>query len=122
MKRKILIVDDEEDIVQLLSEMLTSDGYSVFSANNVREFKECALAEKPDLIILDIMLGQDNGPQAYSALVAEGFDRNVPVIFLSALAEGHTNKADIGRTYALHTKPFQYDALLNDIDCLTRAA
>ena len=122
MKRKILIVDDETDIVQLLTDMLTEDGYCVFSAKNVREFKECAFAEKPDLIILDIMLGQDNGAQAYSALVAEGFDRNVPVIFLSALAEGHTAKAATGRTYALHTKPFQYDSLLQDINCLTRAA
>ncbi len=122
MKRKILIVDDEVDIIDLLSEMLAADGYSIFSARNVREFKECVFAEKPDLIILDIMLGQDNGAQAYSALVAEGFDRNVPVIFLSALAEGHTAKAATGRTYALHTKPFNYDSLLNDINCLTRAA
>jgi DNA-binding response OmpR family regulator len=116
MKAKILLVDDEKEILELLKDFLLIEGFEVLSAQTGSEFRELALSEKPDLIILDIMLGKDNGVAIYNRLLQEGLERTVPVIFLTGLTEDHSESpASPGRTYALRTKPFNPTELVNDI-------
>ncbi len=55
-KAKILIVDDDQDVIMVLEQILESEGYEVVSAYNKKEGLELALAEKPDLAILDVMM------------------------------------------------------------------
>ena len=121
---KILLVDDEEQILELLKFELNSEGFEVFTACNEKEFRHHALSEKPDLIILDIMLGDKNGPLIYDELLAKGLiDRSIPVIFLSALAEDRPPvPAMPGRTYALHGKPFESEELIREIRSLINKA
>lgn len=118
MKIKILLVDDEIEILHLLEEWLKMNGFEVHSAQNGHEFREKALSLRPDLIILDIMLGGENGPQLYDELLNEGLDRKVPVIFLTGLGEFSESPASPGRTYTLRTKPFNPNELVQDIQCL----
>jgi DNA-binding response OmpR family regulator len=121
MKKRILLVDDDTEFAGLLSDNLKGDGYEVLQAPSVPEFREHALHAKPHLIILDILLGEHNGPEVYKQLLIEGLDRGTPVIFLSALipvSSSHLFPVNRGRKYMMRAKPCHYSDLLNDIRLL----
>jgi DNA-binding response OmpR family regulator len=119
MTCRILLVDDEAELLEALTEILTEHGFEVYSARNSEEFQEKALALKPDLIILDIMLGSANGPQVYEHLITLGFDPGIPVIFLSGLAQPEdVSPAQNGRKFALYGKPVRTQELIHGIRCL----
>ena len=122
MRQKILIVDDERDLLESLEELLLGEGFKVFLADSVGEFRREALRAKPDLIILDIMLGRDNGLEVYQELLTEGLDSKIPVLFLTGLLEDRPpSPARPGRTYALIGKPFDYEELVKEVRCLVNA-
>lgn len=81
MHEKILVVDDEPEIVELLSDYLAAEGYSVTPASNGREALEKAKAERPDLVLLDIMMPALDGFEVCRILRAQS---NIPIIMLSA--------------------------------------
>ncbi|MDP3920726.1 MAG: response regulator [Candidatus Omnitrophota bacterium] len=115
-RKTVLIVDDEWAICELLADHLRDTNLRVISANNADEFREKAFSERPDLILLDIMLGNSNGVDVYNRLLAGGLDKNIPVIFMSALADGHPQDHAVqGRHYALYSKPFDTDNLVREI-------
>ncbi len=119
MKQKILVVDDEKDILESLQELLSEEGFEVILAGTVGEFRKKALKSKPDLIILDIMLGQDNALDAYQELLTVGLDSKIPVLFLTGLLQDRPpSPARPGRSYALMGKPFHYEELMKEIRCL----
>jgi len=123
MGNKVLVVDDDPEILELLALTLTSSGYEAALARNAEEFRQKAWLLTPDLIILDIMLGEDNGPEIYDKLLAQGFNPDIPIIFLSALASDRPDVApQQGRRYALIGKPFDPDKLVEEISGLIRAA
>lgn len=123
MGTKVLVVDDDPEILQLLELTLLSSGYDAMLARDADEFRTKVWIMKPDLIILDIMLGEDNGPEIYDKLLGQGFDPDVPIIFLSALASDRPAVApQEGRRYALIGKPFDPDKLVEEISTLIRAA
>ena len=81
MDTKILIVDDDAEIRQLLSEFLTSNHFSVLQASNTTE-AEALLAEKPDMILLDVLMPGEDGI-SFCRRIRETFDR--PIIMLTAV-------------------------------------
>jgi two-component system, OmpR family, alkaline phosphatase synthesis response regulator PhoP len=83
MKKTILVVDDEKDIVDLLSYNLTKEGFSVMTARNGRDALDRA-RQKPDLIILDVMMPEMNGLQVIQELKKEKSTASIPVILLTA--------------------------------------
>ncbi len=116
MADPILVVDDDKKILKMLEFHLVSEGFDVVTAKNGDEFRLKALSEKPRLIILDIMLGTENGALIYNELLLSGLDRQIPVIFLTALAEDRPpSPAGPGHTYALYSKPFDSDKLVREI-------
>lgn len=116
LKAKILVVDDEWSMQELLRHTLALSGFDVLMARDDIEFRQCVFAEKPDVIILDIMLGDKDGVQVYQKLLEEGLDRNIPVIFLSALAQDRPpSPPRPGRQYALIGKPFDTDQLVREL-------
>lgn len=120
-KIRVLIVDDEPQIFETLGSLLRDEGYEVDWAKDGAEFHDKALQTKPDVVILDIVLRKENGTQAYNRLLSDGFDKKTPIIFLSGLLpEGPVAPVSPGRTYALHSKPFNYDHLLHDIRALVK--
>lgn len=82
---KILVVDDEERNVQLLEDILHSNGYATLSARSGREALALAAEKKPDLIILDAMMPDIDGFEAVTRLKAYPVTRPVPVIMVTAL-------------------------------------
>jgi DNA-binding response OmpR family regulator len=84
MQQTILIVDDERRMVSLLQSYLEQEGYRVLSAYNGREALDVAHVEKPDLVVLDIMMPEMNG---YEFMRAHRAEKNTPIIMLTAKVE-----------------------------------
>lgn len=84
MSKKILVVDDEERLVSLVKSYLTQEGFRVVTAKNGREALFIARYEKPDLIILDIMMPEMDG---YEFIRHHHKERETPVILLTAKIE-----------------------------------
>ncbi|MBS4028810.1 MAG: response regulator transcription factor [Ignavibacteriales bacterium] len=83
MVKSILVVDDETDIVELLSYNLKKEGYNILSATNGKEALLQA-ESKPDLILLDVMMPQLDGFEVIKQLRKNPATENIPVIFLTA--------------------------------------
>lgn len=118
-KKKILIVDDDRKILELLDFKLSVQGYQVITALDEKSFFKQATEIKPDLIILDIWLKTKLGTELYDSLLSFGFDQEVPVIFITALIENDPpRRAPEGGKYALFAKPFDFEQLLAEIQRL----
>jgi CheY-like chemotaxis protein len=83
--KKILVVDDEEDVQIYLGNILKRHNYNVIIAANGSSGLDLAKKELPDLILLDIMLPDIEGGDVASKLSEDPATRNIPVIFLTAL-------------------------------------
>jgi two-component system alkaline phosphatase synthesis response regulator PhoP len=107
LKRKILIVEDEKELVKLIAFHLTIAGYDVLSAKNGIEALEICEVQKPVLIILDIMLPRIDGWEVCRRLKLDPQTRHIPIIMLSALSEieDKLKGFDLG-TDDYVTKPF----------------
>ncbi len=84
MAHKLLIVDDEADTLRLVSLMLERQGYEVFAAVNGREALEKVKANKPDLILLDVMMPEMDGFEVVQVLRADPKTEDIPVIMFTA--------------------------------------
>ena len=84
MKKKILIVDDEPNIVKLLSIRLKARGYEVFVAHDGVEGVEIAVKEIPDLIVMDVQMPHGGGIGAFEKLISLDITSRIPVIFMTA--------------------------------------
>ena len=112
-KKKILVVDDEKDVLKVLTTRLTEEGYSVVTSDKGSQALEIAEKEKPDLIILDIMMPDISGEKVGEQLRANPTTKDIPIIFLTSLfteddqrREGHT----IGRNVFM-AKPYSHEDL-----------
>ncbi len=83
MKTKILLVDDEKDIVEFLQYNLSQEGFTVITANDGLEALE-KVSKKPDLIILDVMMPKMDGYETCRRIRAIDDYKNIPIIFLTA--------------------------------------
>ena len=120
-KWRVLIVDDEEDIIELLEYHLSNNGFDVFKAYNGKEAIEVAHKTKPDLIILDIMMPVMDGIKAFNILKnAKGLEDTI-IIFLSARKEEHMQITglNMGADDYL-TKPIRPTLLQSKIEALLR--
>ncbi len=107
MGTKILVCDDERHIVRLIQVNLERQGYTVVTAYDGKEGLEKTLAEKPDLVVLDVMMPYMDGFEVLKNLRREPETEAIPVIMLTAKAqdkdvfEGYSYGADM-----YLTKPF----------------
>jgi DNA-binding response OmpR family regulator len=121
-KYKILVVDDETDIVEIVSVILSSQWYKVITALKGEEGLIKANKERPDLILLDITMPDMNGYDVCAKLKDNKDTKKIPVIMLTGqsghdtIAKAHTVGAD---DYIL--KPFTMTTLLNKVsECLAK--
>ena len=122
MKTKVLVVDDEKSVQELLRNTLSLSGFDVAVAGDDAEFRQKAFREKPNIIILDLVLGDKDGAEVYQELLEEGLDKKIPVVFISALAEDRPpSLPQPDRRYALIGKPFDPAALVRDLRKLVAA-
>ncbi len=86
-KKKILIVDDEAEMLQVLKVRIEADNYIVLTASNGEEGLEKTKNEKPDLILLDILMPKKDGYTFVKEIKADDNLRNIPIIMLTGKAE-----------------------------------
>ncbi|WP_162427653.1 response regulator transcription factor [Pontibacter pudoricolor] len=120
-KYKILIVDDEPDIVELLHYNLTREGYEVAQADNGKRAIEVAQAFKPDVILMDVMMPVMDGIAACRQLREMNDFKQTHIIFLTARAEEFSEVAafDAGADDFI-TKPIKPRALLSRLAAFAR--
>ena len=118
-KKTILVVDDEVDIVELIKEYLQHYDYNVITANDGDTALKLALAHKPDLITLDIMMGNKDGYETCLLLRENESTSEIPVIILTGRASDQAALAaqSFGADSYL-SKPFELEALANEIRSL----
>jgi len=116
---KILVVDDEINLVELMHMHLEELGYEVVAANDGEEGLEKAKSEKPDLIVLDIIMSKKDGFEVCRTLKNDARYNKIPIIFLSAMAQPdnfRTGKEVMADAYIV--KPFEPTILLAKIEAL----
>ena len=86
-KKKVLLVDDDPDFVEAVKVIVESGGYQVRVAYDGQEGLEAVAEEKPDLIVLDVMMPVMNGHEACAKLKADPATAKIPIILLTAVAE-----------------------------------
>ena len=118
---KILVADDEEDILEILEIRLSNAGYEVIKARDGREAVEYAFKEKPDLIVMDVMMPVMDGFEATKTLRSKLATAAIPVLMLTAKRdkESELKGLEVGADDYL-TKPFDKDKLLARIRMLLR--
>ncbi len=116
-KGKILVVDDEIYIVHILDFSLGMEGYEVLTALDGEQALEKAKAEKPDLIVLDIMMPKLDGYETCKRLKADDETKQIPVILLSAKGRNVDQKIgfEVGADDYI-TKPFSPRKLVERIN------
>ncbi len=92
-KIKILLVDDEPDILEILSFNLSNEGYKIFTAENGKEALDVAVKQLPDLIILDVMMPIMDGIETCERLRIDKRFKDTLIMFLSARGEDYSQVA-----------------------------
>jgi len=105
MADKVLVVDDEWEIRDMLSRFLTEEGYEVILASNGEEAIELAERENPQVILLDIMMPGIDGIETCKRLKAEEKTRFIPIIMATALWDTYEEAIEAGAE-DFATKPF----------------
>jgi DNA-binding response OmpR family regulator len=115
-KRKILLVDDEEDLIKTVAFRLEANGYDVCSASDGLAAMEKAHRERPDLIILDLMLPKIDGYKVCGLLKKDSRYSAIPIIMFSARAQD--SDVQMGKEMgadAYISKPFEPQVLLDKV-------
>ena len=123
MKKTIFVIDDEKDIREILKINLVSEGYSVNAFSSAAEAAKGFESEKPDLIILDIMMEGKDGFEFCREIRSNDKFKSIPVIFLSAKSEEFDKVLGLelgGDDYM--TKPFSIKELRSRIKAILRRA
>jgi len=114
MKKKILVVDDELDVAKALKIRLKASGYNVLLAYDSVQGYTMANKEKPDLIILDIMIPGGGGFVVAERLKQSTATHHIPIIFLTGISGGEDRAYKAGASGYL-MKPYQPEKLLETI-------
>ena len=114
--KKILLVEDERDLVELLTTRLQAAGYEVAVAYDGQQALDLVGQDAPDLIVLDLMLPKVDGYEVCRQLKADKRTQKIPILVLTAHSTEEKLKTalDCGAD-ALFTKPFDPQALLAKI-------
>lgn len=117
--KTIMVVDDNPDIITIVKTILEGKGYTVLSASSGIELLDMLKNQKPDLIILDIMMPEMDGLEVLSRLKAVTETAAIPVILLTAKVqyEDVLGGYKLGADYYI-TKPFTSTQLVNGINLL----
>jgi len=118
----VLVVDDQQDNIDLMSEMLEDNDMVAFAADNGQEAFEIACREQPDVIVLDVQMPGMNGYEVCDLLKKETATMNIPVIFLTATHNSEDNIVrglDLG-AYDYVTKPFREAELVARIKVMAK--
>ena len=115
--KKILVVEDNKEMLDLISKKLRDEGAEVVSLTQGEEVLETAKTFKPEMVLMDIVLEDIDGAEAVRRLQQEALTQHIPVIFLSGIVtedtEDNETTIKVGdRVYTALGKPFKFADLL----------
>lgn len=117
--KKILIVDDEHSVIAYLSALLKDNGYEILAASNGREGYSKAVAERPDLILLDITMPEESGVRMFRNLQENAETAAIPVFMVTGVShdfkEFIENRKLVKKPAAYFDKPVDKEALVAKI-------
>jgi DNA-binding response OmpR family regulator len=118
-RKKILIIDDEEDVVTYLSAFFTDNGFEAISAINGKEGFEKAKSEKPDIITLDVSMPEESGVKALRDLQNNESTKNTPIIMVTGVSIDMKRfietRKQVHPPEGYFEKPIEREALLKKI-------
>lgn len=109
--RKVVLVDDDLDILEAIQAMLEDEGYIVVTTDRGEDVAEISRLERPNLIVLDMLLAGKDGREIAKQLKSQESTRHIPILMLSA----HPRAAREAQDFAINgflAKPFEMDELL----------
>lgn len=120
-KKKILIVDDEIDVLSVLEKGLADEEYTVIKANNGTDAIILAQSKCPDIIILDLMIPDMYGEEVLKKLREDCETKDIPIIFVTCLLSKKEEKTIEDHAIGGHVfiaKPYDIEGLLAQVDRL----
>ena len=115
--KKILIIDDDEDIISLIKIILENESYSVIGASSGEEGIKTAIKQKPELILLDIMMPVMDGWEILKMLRTEESTRKIPVAMLTCKTDVKDKLTGLQEGAIDYiTKPFSPEELIERVD------
>ncbi len=118
--KKILVIDDEPDMLDFLGSVLKDNGFDVITAVNGREAFEKAKSETPDLITLDITMPEESGVKAFRNFQETEETKNIPVIIVTGISKDfkkfiHTRKV-VNPPHAYMEKPIDAAEFIDKVN------
>lgn len=113
--KKILVVDDNQEILEVIELILTLEGYQVSVLMDASHFNQRISEFKPDLILLDVMLGALDGRDLCNLLKADQLTLHIPVIMISASHNLNDREGIICYPNDFIAKPFDINNLVNKV-------
>jgi len=118
-KKKILVVDDEPDMVEWLTAFFEDNGYETMAAHNGTDGFEKVKAERPDLITLDISMDKESGIRMYRNLCGDEDLAKIPVVIVSGVSPDFkkfiSSRSQVPPPAGYFEKPVDRDAMLKKI-------
>ena len=110
-QKKILIVEDDPDIVEFLQELLKLEGYTIVTTDKAEYVEKLYAGNLPDLILLDVLLSGKDGREIVKQLKRQEETKHIPVIIFSAHPSAEKTAREAGADDFI-AKPFEVDELL----------
>ena len=122
MPNRVVVVDDDKEVQEIVTFALSRSGFEVVVASNGQQLQDILATTTPDLIILDVMMPGLDGYQIFGNLRKNAATRQVPVIIMTAHAEHIYERISLDLGASVHiTKPFHPLELVGKVQGLLRA-
>jgi DNA-binding response OmpR family regulator len=115
MNKRILILDDDQDILDVVSYLLTDSGYDVQTLSTGEQIVTVIQQFNPDLVLMDVMLADMDGRLICKDLKADGITNHIPVILISGTHDLAQSLHQLGAPNDFIPKPFDIDVLLRKV-------
>ncbi len=119
MSKRIIVVDDDKEIREIVTFVLNRNGFEVAVACNGRQLEHLLAAQMPDLIILDVTMPGQDGYEIFSGLRSDPQTQQIPVVIMTAHTENIYERISVDLGAAKHlTKPFHPLELVEKVKLL----
>jgi CheY-like chemotaxis protein len=113
--KKILVVDDDKDIREIITFILESEGFLVYGLDNGREVAKTVHEERPNLILLDVQLGDMDGRDVCRELKQQPETKDIPIVIISASHGWHALHEKQCDANDFLAKPFDVSELVDQV-------
>jgi len=118
MLKRILVLDDNQDILEVVNEVLSYENFDVHTTCTSNNILQVARDYHPDLVILDFLLNDGNGGEICKQFKADSALKHIPVIIFSAYINRNVDYPSFG-CEAVISKPFDLNELVDKVNLLT---